>query len=107
MDTTIPFAGLLLLDQRRVVEMHALARRRIFERVLQRMRFAPLVAGANPAVRADAVEPPIDFEVMPIGIEELHRDLDTSAPAAFEHDRHAMLAQALARTEDFVERIHL
>src|SRR5205823_1310468 len=55
----------------------------------------------------DAVEPPIDLEVMAVGIEELHRDLDTGAPAAFEHDRHAMLAQALASMEDFVQRIDL
>jgi hypothetical protein len=87
--------------------MCALTRRRIFERVLQRVCLAPLVLGTNAAVHSDAVEPPIDFEVMSIGIEELHCDLDTGAATAFEHDRHGMLAQALASEKDFVKRTHL
>jgi hypothetical protein len=45
------------IDERRVVQVHALARRWIFERVLQRVRLAPFAFWANEAVCSDAVNP--------------------------------------------------
>src|SRR5205085_938906 len=83
---------------------HALPVHRVGDGVFQRERLAPFTWRAHGAVGADLIDAPVDLEVVAVGIAKLHGELTTRATAAFEHDRHAVVAQPGARTKHFVRR---
>src|SRR5476649_1088387 len=76
-----------------------LAGRRVGDRLFQREALAPLLRRTDPALRADLIQAPVDFQPVHVRIAELHRDLAAGAAPAFEFDLHALLAQPVARAE--------
>src|SRR6185295_7963320 len=92
---------------RSIFAPRVLAGWRVGGRFLEREALAPLFRRPHLAVRADLIEPPVDFEPMAIGIAELDRDLAAGAAPALEFDLHAVRAQPVARAENLFERRHL
>jgi hypothetical protein len=60
----------------------------------------PFTGGPDPAIAADLIDAPVNFQRMIIRVAKLHGDLATGAAPAFEVDLRPMRAQAVARTDD-------
>jgi hypothetical protein len=65
------------------VQGRVLPWRRDAHGILKGHSLAPFLGRPGTIVGADLVDPPIEFEMMAVGIEELDRDLAAGAAAAF------------------------
>src|SRR5205823_6338124 len=92
------------LERRRVEQRRILAAHRIDDRILDRTHALPFGGWPGRAVAADLIDPPIDFETVPIGVAEFDRDLAAGTPPTFEIDQHLAAAQMVSRPHHLVER---
>ena len=87
--------------------MGVLARNGVGYRFFQRSDAVPLVGWTHPAVAADLIDAPIDFQRVIVGVAKLDGDLAAGAAAPFEIDSRAVGPQAVARPYDLGERGNL
>ncbi len=87
--------------------MRVLARNGVGYRFFQRSDAMPLAGRTHPAVAADLIDAPIDFQRMIVGVAKLHGDLAAGAAAPFEIDSRTVGPQAVARPDDLGESRNL
>ena len=79
--------------------MRVLARNGVGYRFFQRSDAVPLIGWTHPAVAADLIDTPIDFQGVIVGIAKLHGDLAAGAPPPFKVDFCIVRTQAVARAD--------
>src|SRR5260221_7349141 len=91
-----PAKRFLKLALRAIVQRGVLTTHRIGDRRIEAPHPFPFRLRPGPAIAADLVDAPIDFQAVAVGIAEFDGQLATGAPAALENDFDLAFAPGVA-----------